>query len=356
MRKYLVLTSLILVMFACSKKEKYSFEQPKNLILLIGDGMGLTQVCAGWTADGGNLNLEKCSHVGLQKTYSANAYITDSGASGTAMATGVKTFNGSIGVDTAGNPVTSILELAEQAGLASGLISTSSITHATPASFIAHIRNRNRYQAIAADFLKTDIDVIIGGGRNHFTRRWDGQNLLDSFRVREYHVADNLDVIREINSGKLVCLTDTMHCPPAANGRGDMLPQAAEQALRILDQNKKGFFMMIEGSQIDWAAHEGNTQYLISEVLDFDETIGKVLDFAEKDGETLVVITADHETGGMALTGGNIQTGSVSAVYATDGHSAVMVPVFAWGPGAELFAGIYENTDIFEKMKKALGL
>ena len=356
MRKYLVITFLLLLSIACSKQEQYSGRHPRNVILLIGDGMGLAQVYAGWTANGGSLNMERCSHVGLQKTYSSNAYITDSGASGTAMATGVKTRNGAIGVDTAGNPVTSILELAEMQGLASGLISTKSITDATPASFIAHNRSRNFQEAIAADFLKTDIDVIIGGGKSFFAGRKDGQNLLDTMKKNEYLVVEDIEELEGITSGKVVCLTDSIHCPPAGMGRGDMLPEATGHALRILDQNSEGFFIMVEGAQIDGAGHANNTQYLVSEVIDFDKAVGIALDFAEKDGETLVIITADHETGGMVITGGDPATGHVEAVYGTGGHSAVMVPVFAWGPGAEQFTGIYENTEIFEKMRTALGL
>jgi alkaline phosphatase len=139
-------------------------------------------------------------------------------------------------------------------------------------------------------------------------------------------------------------------------GRGDMLPVATEQAIKLLDQQPKGFFMMVEGSQIDWGCHQNNTDYVVTEVLDFDMAVGKALEFAQKDGETLVVITGDHETGGMALTAGDFRTGKVEAVYGTEDHTAVMIPVFAFGPGAELFSGIYENTDIFRKMKEALGL
>jgi len=330
--------------------------KPKKLILMIGDGMGVAQVYAGMTANKGSLNMERCTYTGFHKTYSSNAYITDSGAGGTAIATGVKTYNGAIGVDSLGNPVTSILELAEKNGMATGLIATSTITHATPAAFIAHQSSRNSYEDIALDFTKTDVEVIIGGGLYHFSRREDGQDLTNIFAAKGYHVLKSVKELSEVSSGKVLCLADSFHLPPAAMGRGDMLPVATEQALRLLNQYKKGFFMMVEGSQIDWGCHENSTDYVVSEVLDFDDAVGKALDFARKDGQTLVVITADHETGGMALTGGDIRAGKVEASYTSEDHTGVMVPVFAFGPGAELFTGVYQNTDLFLKMKEALGL
>jgi alkaline phosphatase len=318
--------------------------------------MGLAQVYAGMTANNGWLNMEKCTHVGIQKTYSADSYITDSGAGGTAIASGVKTFNGAVGVDTAGHPVHSILEIAEQNGLATGLVATSAITHATPAAFIAHQSNRNSYEDIAMDFTRTDVDVIIGGGLYHFSKRQDSLDLTEVFRHNGYQVIHTIGELSGIENGKVLCLTDSFHLLPARMGRGDMLPVATEQAIKLLNRQSKGFFMMVEGSQIDWGCHQNNTDYVVTEVLDFDIAVGKALEFAQKDGETLVVITGDHETGGMAITSGDFRTGTVEAVYGTEDHTAVMIPVFAFGPGAELFSGIYENTDIFRKMKEALGL
>lgn len=318
--------------------------------------MGLTQIYAAITANRGYLNMEACTHTGLSITWSADAYITDSGAGATAMATGVKTKNGAIGVDSLGNPVTSILELAEVDGLATGLVATSMVTHATPASFVSHQSSRNSYEDIALDFTSKEIEVIIGGGMNHFSKREDGQDLTSIFTNRDYHVLNNIAELKDVSGGRVLCLADTGHMPPARMGRSDMLPVAVEQALRLLNQYDKGFFMMVEGSQIDWGCHANNTDYVISEVLDFDKAVGKVLDFAKKDGKTLVVITADHETGGMVLTGGDIKTGKVEAVFATEDHTPEMVPVFAYGPGAELFTGVYQNTDIFLKMRNALGL
>ncbi|WP_346861614.1 alkaline phosphatase [uncultured Draconibacterium sp.] len=335
--------------------QKFKSDKPKNIIFLIGDGMGVAQVFSGLTANQGKLFLENCKHIGFSKTQSADDYITDSAAGGTALSCGIKTYNGAIGVNTDTLAVKTILEEAEEKGLATGLVSSSAITHATPASFIAHQKNRGMYEEIAADFLNTDIDVFIGGGIQHFTKRADGKNLLVDFAKKGYQVESDIDKIKKVKKGKLVGLTADVHTARIAE-RGDMLPVATETALRILDNNSgdKGFFAMIEGSQIDWGGHANSTVYIVEEMLDFDQAIGKALAFAAKDGETLVVVTADHETGGMAIIGGDMSSGMVKGAYPTAGHSAVMVPVFSYGPGAEEFMGIMDNTEIHKKMKKLL--
>jgi len=333
--------------------QKFKGDKPKNIILLIGDGMGVSQVFAGLTANKGRLFIENCKYIGFSKTQSADNYITDSAAGGTALSSGVKTYNGAIGIDAQGIPVKTILEEASAKGLATGLVSTSAITHATPASFIAHQASRDSYEDIAADFLKTNIDVFIGGGLDHFTKRADGRNLVDSLKMKGYQVETEMDKIKKVKEGKLAGLTAGEH-----NGRmserGDMLPVATETALKILSKKENGFFLMIEGSQIDWGGHAGSTIYVVEDMLDFDQVIGQALDFAADDKETLVIITADHETGGMALTDGSIENGIVKAAFPTGDHTAVMVPVFAYGPGAQEFIGIMENTDIHAKMKKLL--
>lgn len=333
--------------------QKFKSEKPKNIIFLIGDGMGVSQVFSGLTANKGKLFIENCRHIGFSKTQSADNYITDSAAGGTALSAGVKTYNGAIAVNTDTIPVKTILEDAEEKGLATGLVSTSAITHATPASFIAHQPNRGMYQEIAADFLKTDIDVFIGGGISHFIARKDGRNLLNELKEKGYAVETEMSKIKKVKKGKLAGLTAQVHNPRVGE-RGDMLPVATNTALNILKQNNKGFFLMVEGSQIDWGGHAGSAIYIVEEMLDFDRAIGEAIKFAAKDGETLVLITADHETGGMAITGGNMDTGMVKGDFPTGGHTGVMVPVFAYGPGAEEFMGIMENTEIHDKMKKLL--
>lgn len=327
----------------------------KNIILMIGDGMGVSQIYAGMTANMGPLNIEAFQNIGFSKTHSANNYITDSGAAGTAIAIGKKTYDRAIGVDVDTIPHTSILEYAELNGKSTGLIATSTITHATPASFIAHQPERYMYEEIAADFLKTDIDVFIGGGLKHFNNRKDHQDLTKNLVDNGYELITSFENLQNIKGDKIAGLIYEDSPPKYSEGRGDMLPVSAAIAIELLSKNENGFFLMIEGSQIDWGGHANDTEYIVDEMLDFDRTIGKILDFAKNDGNTLVIVTADHETGGMGLVGGNIKEGHVKASYATGDHTGVMVPVFAFGPGSESFKGIYENTDIFEKMMSAFG-
>lgn len=333
----------------------FKSKKPKNVIMMIGDGMGVAHVFAGLTANGGHLFLENFKQVGFSKTQSASNYITDSAAGGTALSSGYKTYNGAIGVNTDTIPQKTVLEMAEAKGLATGLVSTSAITHATPASYIAHQGSRGSYEDIAADFMKTDIDVFIGGGYKHFAMRKDQRDLTKDLQTKGYKVLRNMDEISKVKSGKLAGLIADEHNDVYPKRSMD-LPVSTETAINILGQNKKGFFIMIEGSQIDWGAHQNNTIYVVNEMLDFDRAIGKALEFAAKDGETLIIVTADHETGGMAIVGGDMKSGMVKGAFSSPEHTAVMVPVFAYGPGAEIFSGIQENTDIPKKIMSLLGL
>src|SRR5690606_22362848 len=229
--------------------------RPRNIILMIGDGMGLTQIYAGMTANHGRLNLEKCRHLGFSKTNSADRYITDSAAGATALATGYKTNNGAVGVDSLGRAVPTILEIAERNGLATGLVATTYITDATPASFIAHQPERGMGEEIAADFLKTDVDLFIGAGLEHFNDRKDGRNLVAELRKNNYQVSFDIDSISRIQRGKIAGFVSGARWAV----RGDQLLKSTKTALNILNQNKNGFFLMVEGSQIDDGGHDNNT-------------------------------------------------------------------------------------------------
>lgn len=327
----------------------------KNVIFLIGDGMGTSQVYAGLLSNKGESYLKSMPVSGYSKTNSSDDLITDSAAGATAFSIGEKTYNGAIGVDKNEVPKKTILEMAEEKGLGTGLIATCAITHATPASFIAHQQNRGMQEEIAADFLKTDIDLFIGGGRKYFNQRTDGRDLLIELEAKGYNVITSMDSLKFAKKGNIAALIEEEHPQPAALGRDDMLQNASEFAIKKLKKNKNGFFLMIEGSQIDWGGHDNNVPYIVTEMLDFDRTLGEVLKFAASDGETLVVVTADHETGGFSVNGGSLETGVVEGKFTTGGHTGVMVPVFAYGPQAELFSGVMENTDIFYKFKEVLG-
>lgn len=356
MKRLIYLLSIIFLFVNCqAKSPEQKTKDPKNIILLIGDGMGLTQLYSAFVVKKGHLNLERCKYTGFVKTYSADNLITDSGAGGTAIASGYKTNNKCIGMSPDSIPVKSILHYAEMNHKATGLVATSSITHATPASFIAHEPLRYNYEEIADDFLDTDIEVFIGGGLDHFTKRKDQRNIVKELQAKGYDFAANLAEVNAYKGKKLAALIYDGHPPYYADGRGEMLLQSSMKAIETLNKHKNGFFLMIESSQIDWAGHDQDSDKLVQEMLDFDNTIGAVLDFAEKDEETLVIITADHETGGYAITDGDIKNGTISGKFATEHHSAVMVPVMAFGPQAELFMGFMENIDIFTKMYTAFG-
>lgn len=341
--------------YCFSQNKENNTQKVKNIILLIGDGMGVSQIYAGMTVKQDAFAIEQCPVIGFAKTYSADNYVTDSAASGTAIATGTKTNNGAIGVDTTGTPVKSILEYAEDNGLSTGLVSTSSITHATPASFIAHQPSRMMQNEIAADFLKTDIDVFIGGGLKFFRNIFKGENILKRLKEKDYKIIKDTTKLMKTKSKKIAALLAKNHLPRYSDGRGNMLPKATQKAIDCLKDNPKGFFLMVEGSQIDWGGHGNDLVYTVEETLDFDRAVQVAIDFAVADGNTLVIVTSDHECGGLALTGGNFETGRVEAIFPTKHHTGVMVPVFVFGPNAGLFTGIYENTAIFDKMMKAYG-
>lgn len=331
---------------------------PKNIVLMIGDGMGLTQITAGLYTNGNSLNLERCTATGLIKTHSQNRIVTDSGAGATAFSCGCKTYNGAIGVDKDKKPCTTILEQAKKEGYAVGMVATSSITHATPASFVAHVPNRAEMMDIATFFLRTDLDCFLGGGMKYFNQRPDGRDLCAELTAKGYDIYNvGQDKIGNLvpNPNKPFAWFSAAEEPLSVVAGRDYLPAAAKMTPPFLKKRSaKGFFLMIEGSQIDWACHAKDGERARREMLDFDAAIGEVLKFALADGETLVVITADHETGGMAIEQGSTAD-SLEIDFATGYHTASMVPVFAFGPGAEKFNGIYDNTDIYFRIMGLFG-
>lgn len=327
----------------------------KNVILMIGDGMSLMHVYSAWAANHGKLYLENCETTGLSKTYCANRLITDSGAGGTAMAIGKKTNYHSVGVDADGNPQPSLITLAKKKGMSAGVAVTCRLWDATPADFCCHNVDRDQEDEIIADYVNCDADYVVGGGAKKFENRKDGRNIFKELEQKGYQVARSWEECQKLKSGKIFAVTDSVDTPLPAE-RGDRLAQSALKGIELLNQNPKGFFMMIEGSQLDDYGHFNDLNLLMQETHDFDRTIGQVLKWAAQDGETLVVITADHETGGLTLVGGDKDKGEIKCKFSTTDHSGVMVPVYAFGPGSELFTGIYENTDIFHKIKSLLNL
>lgn len=334
---------------------------PKNVILLIGDGMGLPQITGAMYMNDNKTIFEQFKNIGFHKTQSADNLVTDSAAGATAFASGVKTYNGAVGVNAKKEPVPTLLELAEEKHMATGLVATSSITHATPGAFIGHVASRQDMDGIALGFIDSDIDIFIGGGMDYFARRKaDDRDLVAELKAKGYQISnffDDGDIGRlNIKSGHNIgYFTANAEPLPYSEGRDYLVP-ATKKALSFLDKrSENGFFIMIEGSQIDWGGHANDANYVVTELHEFEKVIAAALDYAAKDGNTLVIVTADHETGGFAVQPGS-KLNDIQVAFTTKSHTALMIPVFAMGPGAEAFRGIYENTAIFDKIKAALKL
>lgn len=333
--------------------------KPKNVILLIGDGMGLPQITGAMYMNNNKTVFERFRNIGFHKSHSSDNLVTDSAAGATAFASGVKSYNGAIGVDAKKMPVPTLLEMAEQKGMATGMVATSSITHATPASFIAHVKGREDKEGIALGFLDTPIDIFIGGGLDAFARRADQRDLVAELKAKGYEISDffhkditELNTNTENNIGYFTANGEPL---PASEGRDYLLP-ATEKSIDFLNnRSTDGFFLMIEGSQIDWGGHSNDARYVVSELHDFEKSIAAALDFADRNGNTLVIVTSDHETGGFAVNPGS-KLNDIKVSFTTKSHTALMIPVFAAGPGSEVFRGIYENTDIHYKIRNLLDL
>ena len=322
-------------------------QKPLNIILLIGDGMGLAQISAASFTNGG-LFIDLFKIIGLIQTSSSDDYITDSAAGATAYSTGCSTYNGAIGVGPDSLKRITIIEQAEQKGLSTGLIATCSITHATPAAFYAHQINREMHSAIASDIYAQNIDFIAGSGKPYFD--------LNQLNKAQYalHTGTQTPTVKP---GEKLCwfYNDSINMPKAPQ-RGPWLQQATTLALQQLSSNAKGFFLMVEGSQIDWGGHNKDFNYTNTELKDFDLAVGAALDYAKSHGNTLVIVTADHETGGLSLNHGDLKNKTLETHYASGHHSGIMVPIYAYGPGAEQFMGTYKNTEVHTKIKTLLNL
>ena len=303
-------------------------EPVKNIIFIIGDGMGPNQI--NLVGDSAN-NFERAHSIGFSKTYSASHRVTDSAAGGTALACGVKTHNGMLGMNADSVPVNSIMTALSQRGLATGEIASCRITHATPAAFYTHQINRGMDAEILQDLYKNGPDVFVAGGNKLIST--------DSLAQAGYQITYSLDSMTNIANGKVACMLAEEDMPTAPF-RGDTIAKGVQQALRLLEQNEKGFFLFIEGSQIDWAGHGNEGERMRAEMKDINRVIGVCMDYADKHPGTLIFITADHETGGLSLP-----SEELTPTFSTGSHSGVMVPFFAYGTGANQLTGIHENTD-----------
>lgn len=325
-RLFIIIASLSMLLSV------YANEPIKQVIFIIGDGMGLNQMCK---LDSPN-HFERANYIGLSKTYSASHKVTDSAAGGTALACGVKTQNGMLGMNADSIPVNSILTILKEKGFSTGIVASCRINHATPASYYAHQPNRNMDAEILADLYANGPDVFVAGGNKLLSTA--------SLEKAGYKYIDNIADLQKQENGKIACVLAPEDMPQAPE-RGNQIVLGAAEAIRLLEKNEKGFFLMIEGSQIDWAGHGNNASYMEAEMEDINKVIGLCMDYADANPGTLVIITADHETGGTTIVGENKEY-----KYTTGDHTGAMVPVYSYGTGAENFSGIFENTTFKDKI------
>lgn len=337
--------------------ETVSVQEPKgkkvkNIIFMIGDGMGYEQISAAWVCNGGKLNLDNFSKIGIQRTYSANKLVTDSAAAGSALATGQKTNNGMVAMNPDTVAVKSLAEEAMEKGKRAGAAVTCRVNDATPAVFFSHSETRKNQEDIVSQMASSGVYFLSGGGTHFWEKREDGRNVAEEVKANGYTYVRTKEELQAVTEGPVIALMDSYELKPSLD-RGDILPASVTKALELLD-NKKGFFLMIEGSMIDDGGHDNKAGHTMEEVFDFDKTLGIVLEWAEKDGETLVIVTGDHATGGMTLLSGSIEEKRIRVNFSTTGHNGIFLPVFAWGPHSEDFVGVYENAELSDKIRKLI--
>jgi alkaline phosphatase len=336
----------------------------QNVILMIGDGMGLAHITATrihYQGANGTLNIDRMPYTGFARTHSDDDLVTDSAASSTALSTGFKTHNGMIGVTPDTMKVLTIVEACQRMGMASGLVVTCEVTHATPAGMAAHVVSRKQQDLIAEQYLNRRVNVILGGGLVYFlpesqpqSKRKDEKDLIRLAVSEGYEFVDTRDALQKAKSKYVLGL----FAPEALCDKPEepSLEEMTKTALRLLGKEPKGFFLMVEGSQIDWRAHNNDENGVYEQTEQFDEAVGAAMDFVARDKHTLLVITADHETGGMAITSGKVRSKEMSINWISTRHTGVMVPVYAYGPGSDRFTGTFDDTQIPIRIASLLGI
>lgn len=319
----------------------------KNVILLIGDGMGLGATASAYFANGGELTVTNLRSLGYVLTQSADNFTTDSAASGTAYATGYKTNNGYLGVDPDGQKLANIPEKIVPLGYAAGVVSTDDLNGATPAAFFAHQKARGESEAIWADLPASYLSFASAGTIAAFEK----QPLSTQEAIKgKFTVAYRPDDAMIAGSERLLYLPPSVHLD-----RGPYLPATTQMAIDYLSQrSKKGFFLMVEGARIDKEAHSNKLRETVAEMLDFDKAIEVAVKFAEKDGHTLVIVSADHETGAVVVRKGDTDDNFVQSTFSSTGHSPMMVPLYAYGPHSRDFVGYQHNSDVSNKIVEIL--
>lgn len=318
----------------------------KQVFLLIGDGNGLAQISAGLLANGGQLSLAQLRNMGLVKTQAADDFTTDSAAGATAMASGQEANNRALGLNAQGDSIPNLPYFLKEKGFQSGLVTTDELTGATPAAFYAHHGERDGVKEIAQYLPKSAIDLVVGGGGRHFPKELLDQGLFE--RVSQ------LDQLPTATAARVAYFKSEGGILSMESGRGDFLSQAVGHSILFFEQRKTPFFLMVEAAKIDSGGHSNSPSTIVTELLDFDRVIGEVIRYADSHPGTLVLVTADHETGGVTIPQGNVAKREVELAFHSDDHTGILVPIFAYGARSGEFRGVYSNTEIFTRILKVV--
>ncbi|MEE1999911.1 alkaline phosphatase [Alkalimonas sp. MEB108] len=321
-----------LLLSACSQTpapapEPAETSAPRNIIFMIGDGMGANYLTAYryFLAEGKQQQIKPTIYdelwTGISSTWPDDqTLVTDSAASATALATGIKTFNGAISVDQQHLPIGTLMQQAKRQGKANGIVASSQVNHATPAAFLAHNKSRRNMDAIADQFFDIRIegqlvpDVMLGGGLTHFIR--DDRNLVAEFQAEGYQYADSWQQLAQLSQAPALALLADGGLPSVLNQEMEApLQVMTEKALELLSNHPQGFVLMVEGSQIDWCGHANDIACAMAEMHDFARAIQSAKAFVDANPDTLLIITADHETGGLALAADGIYEWRADLIY-----------------------------------------
>lgn len=325
----------------------------KNVIYLIGDGLGLNQATAAYYANKNQLTIFNINDIGFQVNNALGAFTTDSAAAGSALATGEANANRHISSTVDGQDIPSLSDFFDQKNYSVGVLTLGNIADATPSAFYGHNVERDNADEITRYLLNGHVDLLCGSGMREFTKRNDGVDLIGDLKKSGYAFITDASAITD-QKGKVICIDERMD-EAVEESTMNFLADATKDAIEYLQtQSDKGFFLMVEGAKIDYAGHAKSVPGSIIETFSFDLAVAEALKFADQNGETLVVVTGDHETGGLVLLDGDEQTGRVMGVYVTNDHTPAMLPVYAYGPGAEKFTGVYRNTEIARRIKSMI--
>jgi len=318
----------------------------KQILLLIGDGNGLAQISSGIVANGGELTLTQLRTIGLVKTQAADDFTTDSASGATAMATGQKANNRALGLNASGDSIPNLPYFLSQKGFKTGLVTNDELTGATPAAFYAHHPERDAAAAIASYLPTSALNLVVGGGGKHFKK--------EKLSQAGFTLVSDMQELSEVKGSRVAHFASEGGMPSMEAGRGNFLSQAFLQASSYLGKGKSPFFLMLEAAKIDSGGHSNSPSTIVTELLDFDRAIAEAIRYADTHPGTLVLVTADHETGGVSIPQGDLGRREVELAFHSDDHTGILVPLFAYGARSTAFAGVYDNTEIFHRLLKVI--